>query len=819
MLALKVFRDKAKGLSDLLPYAFLVNPGTVLLKSGTIIRGLFFSGKDPANCSEDELNAITGTMNTALIGLSGCAFWLESVRVPVVKYPERSQSSFPDTITRMIDEEHRQTFTEADTHFETFNALIIAYTPPLNRQTRIINAMFEKDGQSSSESMADQHLAHLDKLVENFMDRLSGTLDFRPMQTYFVEDAYNRTHRRDELLNFLNFCITGLRHAITIPPVPMQLDQYLGGQEVEVGSPIKVGDHYVATISIDGFPHTSYPNILARLNSLNIAHRWSTRFIGKEQHESQRELTRGQRKWKQKERGFLAQTFKMDGMQNRDALQMSDELEASIQTSNSGQTLYGYYTPVIVLMDEDPKKLMENARILVREIQRDGFNARVETVNTMAAYLGSLPGHLEPNVRRIMINSLNLSDLLQLYSVWTGSASCPCPLYPENSPPLLQAVTVGLTPFNFNLHVEDVGHTLVFGPTGAGKSTLLAYIIAQFRRYQGASIFAFDKGNSLWALAHAAGGKHYEIGAERTPCFTPLAVLETSNEMSWAQEWIATCYQLQTGLAPTPYQREAIHKAMVLFRDTVDPQHRSLSDFVSTLQEEELRAALAYYTCAGVVGKLLDNEADGLQNHPFVVLEIEELMAMGDKTAIPVLLYLFRRFERSLKGQPALLVLDEAWLLLGHPVFREKIREWLKVLRKANCAVIMATQSLSDAIKSGIFDVLVESCPTKLLLPNEEADKTGTDQHPGPRDLYEIMGLNESQIQLLKYAVKKRHYYYLSPLGRQLIDLKLGPVALSFVAVSDKESLSQLRRLKAGYGDEWPYIWMKQRGVNYEHLV
>ncbi len=166
-----------------------------------------------------------------------------------------------------------------------------------------------------------------------------------------------------------------------------------------------------------------------------------------------------------------------------------------------------------------------------------------------------------------------------------------------------------------------------------------------------------------------------------------------------------------------------------------------------------------------------------------------------------------------------MLVLDEAWLLLGHPVFREKIREWLKVLRKANCAVIMATQSLSDAIKSGIFDVLVESCPTKLLLPNEEADKTGTDQHPGPRDLYEIMGLNESQIQLLKYAVKKRHYYYLSPLGRQLIDLKLGPVALSFVAVSDKESLSQLRRLKAGYGDEWPYIWMKQRGVNYEHLV
>ena len=101
-------------------------------------------------------------------------------------------------------------------------------------------------------------------------------------------------------------------------------------------------------------------------------------------------------------------------------------------------------------------------------------------------------------------------------------------------------------------------------------------------------------------------------------------------------------------------------------------------------------------------------------------------MALGEKNLIPVLLYLFRHFERSLTGAPALLLLDEAWVMLGHPVFREKIREWLKVLRKANCAVVLATQSLSDAVRSGILDVLLESCPTKILLPNEEADKGGS---------------------------------------------------------------------------------------------
>ncbi|WP_408670033.1 helicase HerA domain-containing protein, partial [Staphylococcus aureus] len=88
------------------------------------------------------------------------------------------------------------------------------------------------------------------------------------------------------------------------------------------------------------------------------------------------------------------------------------------------------------------------------------------------------------------------------------------PFYPPNSPPLMQ-VASGSTPFRLNLHVDDVGHTLIFGPTGSGKSTLLALIAAQFRRYEFAQIFAFDKGNSLLPLTLAAGGDHYEIGKDQ----------------------------------------------------------------------------------------------------------------------------------------------------------------------------------------------------------------------------------------------------------------------------------------------------------------
>src|SRR5271166_6501663 len=103
----------------------------------------------------------------------------------------------------------------------------------------------------------------------------------------------------------------------------------------------------------------------------------------------------------------------------------------------------------------------------------------------MDAWLGSLPGHGVENVRRPLVNTMNLSDLLPVSSIWTGENKAPCPFYPPKSPPLMHVLTTGQTPFALNIHVRDVGSTLVLGPIGTGKSTLLGAIAAQARRYPG----------------------------------------------------------------------------------------------------------------------------------------------------------------------------------------------------------------------------------------------------------------------------------------------------------------------------------------------
>ncbi len=94
------------------------------------------------------------------------------------------------------------------------------------------------------------------------------------------------------------------------------------------------------------------------------------------------------------------------------------------------------------------------------------------------------------------------------------------------------------------------------------------------------------------------------------------------------------------------------------------------------------------------------------------------------------------------------------------------------------------------------LDVLLESCPTKILLPNEEATRATRSPRARAASTRMQIGLNPRQIELLATATKKRHYYYLSTEGRRLFDLNLGPVTLAFVGASGKEDFAAIRELE-----------------------
>lgn len=805
MLKLKAFRTQAKGLTDFLQPACMLDEYTMLLKNGSLMACFAYAGRDIESATNNELNALAFASDHVLSQLgSGWCTYHDACRLETSSYLQHTRpDDFPDIVSRTIEEERIEHFEGQDTVYESYYILTLIWIPPTEAANKVQDLVYSTDGVKSILTTADKNLAAFNATVTNIVEQLSGHLSIRRLgeYSYFRDDEEVVCH---ELLEHLNFCIVGRNHPIALPDRAMYMDSVIGGYDLYSGVVPMVDDQYVSVVAVDGFPLSSYPTMLKGLDELPIQYRWSNRFIFLDTVEAEGEISKYRKKWEQKKRGWKDQIMQTEkGPVNRDAEKMAEDTEEASSEAASSHIVYGYYTSVIVLFDKDAEKLETHAANLRRIISNRGFSARIEQINTVEAWLGSVPGHTDFNLRRPLISTKNLSDMLPLTAIWAGVDKHECPMYPSRSAPLMQCQAAGSTPFRFSTHIGDVGHTLILGPTGSGKSTLLASIAAQQLRYPNTNIFCFDKKYSMYALCKGVGGVHYDIGSDTANVtFCPLANIDSDSDVTWRCEWIEILCELQ-GVKLASGQRNLVYEAMINLRESPT---RSLTEYIATIQDVEIRAALEYYSISGTMQELVDSETDALnETSHFAVFEIEELMNMGDKAVIPVLTYLFHRIEKLLKGQPALIILDEAWIALGNPAFKEKLREWLKVLRKLNCAVVMATQSPSDLVKSGIADVIVESCLTKILLPNVSAKEKVFEQ------VYiDYFGLNDAQLDLIATARQKRDYYYLSERGRRLFDLALGPKTLSFVGIAGDEGKKKVDDFIKLHGEnEWALKWLE----------
>lgn len=813
--SLRQYKSKGPGVADLLNYAAVIEDGIIVCKSGAFMASWLYSGDDLANATEEECDQIAGILNTALTALgSGWMIHVDAIRRAAPSYIGKGLSHFPDRVSAAIDEERRRYFEGLDTMYEGFYVLTVTWYPPLLVQQKFVDLMFDDEsGQITPEGYHSKLLEQFRRDISTLESRLSSVFHLQRLrgQEHISEDGQLLIY--DDFLAYLQFCVTGISQPMQLPPFPVHLDAVLGGQELFGGVVPRIGRKLIQTVSIDGFPLESCPGILTALTNLDVAYRWSNRFIFLDQHEAIGAINKYHRKWRQKQRGIIDVVLRTNKPPDQDAMEMTVDAEAAMTEVKGGLISAGYYTSTVVLMDEDREVLDDAAQKVQKLLFNLGFAARIETINTMEAWIGSLPGHGEENVRRPLINTLNLAHLLPTSSIWTGDDYCPCPMYPPDSPALLYGVAAGRTPFRLNLHVRDLGHTIILGPTGSGKSTALATLAAQFRRYKGMTIFAFDKGMSLYPLTSACGGRHFVVETGSGLNFCPLQFLATPEDIAWAQDWIESVLGVN-GVSVDPAQRNEIQAALKSMAMTGG---QTLTDFVAAVQDERIRQALKPYTIEGAMGELLDAAQDGLtvstEEAAFFTFEVSSLLNMGEKWVFPVLLYLFRRIERSLKGQPAIIILDEAWILLGHPVFKDKVREWFKVLRKNNCALIMATQSISDALNSGIFDVIMESTASKIYLPNAQARTEET------AATYRKMGLNKQQIEIIAGAIPKSDYYFVSERGARLFSFALGPLTLAITGASDADTVQHIQALARKHGPAWVDRYLADKGLSLEEFA
>jgi type IV secretion system protein VirB4 len=793
MMNLAEYRRSASRLADFLPWAALVGPGIVLNKDGSFQRTASFRGPDLDSAVAAELVAVAGRINNAFRRLgSGWSIFVEAQRHEAAIYPA---NQFPDAASGLVDAERKADFEEEGVHFVSGYYLTFLYLPPAEEAARAETWLYE----GRERSGVDPH-----EILRAFTDRTERVLalldGFMP-ECDWLDDS--------ETLTYLHSTVSTNRHRVRVPETPVYLDALLADQPLTGGLEPRLGDQHLRVLTIIGFPTATTPGLLDDLNRLAFPYRWSTRAILLDKTDATKLLTKIRRQWFAKRKSIAAilkevMTNEASALVDTDAANKAADADMALQELGQDVAGMAYVTATITVWDADPRVADEKLRLVEKVIQGRDFTAMIETVNAVDAWLGSLPGHAYANVRQPPVSTLNLAHMIPLSAVWAG------PERDEHfgAPPLLYGKTEGSTPFRLSLHVGDVGHTLVVGPTGAGKSVLLALMALQFRRYERSQVFAFDFGGSIRAAALAMGGDWHDLGGgltegdEFSVSLQPLARIHDTYERAWAADWIVAIL-IREGIPITPEVKEHIWTALTSLA-SAPVEERTITGLAVLLQSNDIKQALRPYCVGGAYGRLLDAETEHLGSADVQAFEIEGLVGTGAAPA--VLSYLFHRIGNRLDGRPTLLIIDEGWLALDDEGFASQLREWLKTLRKKNASVIFATQSLSDIDNSSIAPAIIESCPTRLLLPNERAIE------PQITSIYRRFGLNDRQIEILARATPKRDYYCQSRRGNRLFELGLSEVGLALCAASSKSDQTLIANLVAEHGRErFLAAWLRSR--------
>ena len=805
---IKEYQDEKKKLSTYIPWIAMIDEGVILNKNGTFQKTLKFRGYDLDSATIYELQNSNGRLNNVLTRLEGN--WTMHIEARRVHSKEYESTEIENFALKLIDDERKNKF-QSGTYFESEYYLTLTYLTPVDTEKKLKNFFIEEEKTAEN----------IDKSLENFKK------EFKEIKGLF-KDLFLEVQElsKEETYEYLHSCVSIKNHKIIVPEVPMYISNYLCDSDMVGGLKPKLGNKHMRCISLQGFPNFTVPCMFDELNRLGFEYRWVTRFMFLSKQEA---LSKLEKKWKATFSGRISMLkrvmMELTGDKeptkiDEDALEKADEINTQLNLTRADILAQGFYCCAIVVYGDTSEEVDDRALEIEKTINKLGFITINETVNCVETFLGAIPGNIYNNVRTPILNTVSLCHLLPTSSVWAGDKWNK----ELNMPPLVYTQTKGSTAFRFNLHVGDIAHTCIIGPTGAGKSTALGLINAQYKKYPNSQVFIFDKGGSARILTYAVGGTFFDLGVDNLT-FQPLrgiGILKDNleeeerkmksskeknggifseldkqkilnkekerayRELEWANEWVLEIF-IQENIELNQVQKTKIWQALELLA-TSEEKFRTISNLRTSLNDRELKDTLEKYTIKGALGRYFDSDEENFTFSDWQVFEMEKIMNV--KSAVtPLLSYLFHKVEEKLTGPPSLIVLDECWLFFDNEQFAGKIREWLKVLRKKNTGVIFATQELGDIMNSKLFTTILDACLTKIFLPNANAMSDNYSV------IYRKFGLNGKEIEIISESTPKKEYYYKSPKGSRLFELVLGENTLKLVGANDPEIQKEAKEL------------------------
>ncbi|MBL0725962.1 MAG: VirB4 family type IV secretion/conjugal transfer ATPase [Alphaproteobacteria bacterium] len=709
-----------KPISDFIPYLCHYNDNVIITRSGDLLSVIKVEGFSFETADDSDLEEKKQARNNLLKGMGNADFsiYAHTVRKKYGMFPEGDfeRGSFGEMLNNEWKKRHNPERTYTNEHYIT----ILRKAPPkFSMFTKILNLLQGTYGSGKSAMMESFNVElkeMSDRVVNGLMHYKSKLLGIREENGSYYSEP----------LEFFSYLINlGYQQKVLLPRKPISdcipsCRLFFADRAIEIVGPnyrkfagiVSIKEYRPATFvgMLDGFLQLPFEFVITQ----------SFAFIDRMSAISKMQLQ--QRRLVQSEDVAISQI---------------QEIGEALDSAMSGIFAFGLHHTTVACLADNPKELDTFLSQVIVEFSNSGISAVREKTNMEPCFWAQLPGNLSYAARAATINTLNLASFASFHNYPSGKFKGN---FWGNAVTVFN--TTSGTPYFFNFHARDVGHTFIIGPTGAGKTVLLNFLCGQAQKFKPRTFF-FDKDRGAEIFIKAIGGKHITIDPSRPCYFNPFALEDTGSNRHFLIELLSVL--VSSNGKVTPEEKELLDSA-VKGNYKLKPEDRQLCNIAPFLGIDipgSIASRLKMWYGNGAKAKVFDNAEDKLDFSKGRVFGFEMAELLKDQEVLsPALLYVFHKIQSSLDGTPTMIILDEAWALIDNPVFAPKLKDWLKVLRKLNAFIIFATQSVEDAAKSAISDTLVQQTATQIFLPNLKATSPYKD----------VFMLSEREFDLVKHT-------------------------------------------------------------------
>jgi type IV secretion system protein VirB4 len=759
---------------DRLPYACHVDPSTLRLRDGSLMRSIRLAGFPFETEDDDVLNHMLGVRDVLLrSALNSKAVLYHHLIRRRVQVDLGAQN--PDPFSAELDRRWTEQLGQGRL-FLNEQFLTIVIRPPRGkaglpeRLSKLRNGKQVGAPRAGEALELDSATAALSAALQAYGVRVLGTYE-------------NETGVYSEPLELLSALYNGETRPVLLPRPEQDLGQHVpysrvsfGLDAIEVRGPASRG--FASILGIKEYPDASRAGLLDSL--LRVPHELviTESFAPIERQTARERIDLALRRLRSADEG--AATERAEMLAARDAV-------------GAGQLTFGDHHLSLLVRSSSIETLEAATADVAATLSDIGAVGVREDVNLEPAFWGQFPGNEQFVVRRALISSANAAGFISLHGFPLGRARGN---HWGEAVSVLE--TTSATPYFFNFHEGDLGNFTIIGPSGSGKTVVLNFLAAQAQKFSPRTIL-FDKDRGSEIFLRALGGRYERITRGAPTGFNPLKLPDNALNRAFIRDWLSVLVE-----ANGAEEEAAIAKAIdEIFSHGAELRRlRFLRDLLAggrRPQPGDLPSRLDPWIFEGEHAWLFDKREDEIDFRNRVLgFDMTDLLE-DRRLRTPVLLYLFHRIEDCLDGAPTMILIDEAWKALDDPMFAARIRNWMKTLRKRNAMIGFATQSAADALDSSIASAIVEQTATAIFMPNQKA----REEH-----YCKGFGLSGQEFEFIRSLPAHSRCFLVRQANRSVVvRLDLNGMPDMLTVLSGRESsVRRLDEIRAAVGDD-PSVW------------